>query len=337
MDYKILIIRNRYTKRLQLQKCFDWFKENANLNITTEEITTDLDLESLQVGNHKFTGVIAKGLNAKLKPIVPENKYNAVIFVYGNNLDGIRLNAANWEGSLYQNTELIQVSDPRWQTVNHEMFHGFFGKLSRMGIGQHVGVVDNMDTYFRDNILDVNNGDTNRVIALRTLKPYWDKIVMLSPIYAWTWADIPKATPVVTPVQAVPTVTIVREKSDSKQTLGKLTVNVNGVSFSCETLELPWLNNASNISCIPVGTYDVKYTFSPKFLKFTYQIMNVPKRSGIRIHSSNYYTDLLGCIALGTTRADINKDGVLDITNSRIAIAAFEKILNKKPFKLIIR
>lgn len=198
MNYHILIIRNRYTKRLQLQKCFDWFKENANLNITTEEITTDFDLEAIKVGNHKLNGLIVGGLNAKLKPIVPENKYNAVIFVYSNGLiyegkEGVRLNAANWEGSLYQNTELIQVADPRWQTVNHEMFHGFFGKLSRMGIGQHVGVVDNMDTYFRDNILDVTNGDTNRVIALRTLKPYWDKIVTLSPIQVLKLVEVQEA------------------------------------------------------------------------------------------------------------------------------------------------
>ena len=72
-------------------------------------------------------------------------------------------------------------------------------------------------------------------------------------------------------------------------------------------------------------------------MKYTYEIQNVPGRSGIRFHSANYYYQLNGCIALGDRLLDINSDGKLDIANSRITITKFEEIMGKKPFKLVIR
>ena len=132
-------------------------------------------------------------------------------------------------------------------------------------------------------------------------------------------------------------VTITRNKSTTKQTLGKLIANVNGSTFTCQTLELPWLNNAKNISCIPKGTYQVKWTFSPKFMRYTYQVMNVPNRDGIRIHAGNYYYDYKGCIGLGRTLADLNKDGETDITSTIATVKAFEALMNKQTFTLEIK
>lgn len=140
------------------------------------------------------------------------------------------------------------------------------------------------------------------------------------------------------PTQPVaPTVVITRETHDCKETLGTLVAVKGGATFTCKTLELPWLNNQHNISCIPTGTYTVKYTFSPRMLKFTYEVQNVPNRSGIRIHVGNYYSDLLGCIALGNGLTDINHDGEIDVVNSKITITAFEGFMGKTSFTLIIK
>jgi len=130
-----------------------------------------------------------------------------------------------------------------------------------------------------------------------------------------------------------PTVTITRNGDDGVQTLGTLEYNW----FVCNTLERPWKNNAHNISCIPKGEYTVKWTFSPKFMRYTYEVQNVPKRSGIRFHLGNYFTDISGCFLLGNGYKDLNKDGRLDIINSTVTIKTFEQLLNKQDFKLIIK
>lgn len=131
-------------------------------------------------------------------------------------------------------------------------------------------------------------------------------------------------------------VRIKRSLSDSKQTLGVLSVDIGGASFSCKTLELPWKNNEKNVSCIPRRIYDVKQTFSYKFMKFTYEILNVPNRSGIRMHSANYFYQLLGCISLGNGLQDLNGDGEIDVVNSRNTVVAFERFMKKGAFTLII-
>lgn len=133
-----------------------------------------------------------------------------------------------------------------------------------------------------------------------------------------------------------PVVTITRTLLPT-ETLGVLEASNGSLRFSCKTLELKWANNAPSVSCIPTGTYKVKYTFSLKFLKYTYEIQNVPSRSGVRIHSANYFSDLRGCIALGNSFGDINKDGLPDVLNSKIAIKAFETLMDKKDFTLIIK
>ncbi|MEI6580793.1 MAG: DUF5675 family protein [bacterium] len=135
---------------------------------------------------------------------------------------------------------------------------------------------------------------------------------------------------------ATPTVTITRQPTQTRETLGTLVANNGGATLTCKTLELPDKNNIADISCIPKGTYQVKWTFSPRLLKFTYEIQNVPKRSGIRFHSANYYFQLNGCIALGSGFADINGDGTLDVVNSRATIDSFNRFMNKQQFTLIV-
>lgn len=114
-------------------------------------------------------------------------------------------------------------------------------------------------------------------------------------------------------------------------TLGKLYFGEDVV----EILELPWKNNLPKISCIPEGEYEVEKTYSPAFKKKLWLVKNVPNRSGIRIHTANYVHELLGCLAPGLKRYDLNKDGIMDISDSRKALDLMNESLPDK-FKLKI-
>lgn len=64
-----------------------------------------------------------------------------------------------------------------------------------------------------------------------------------------------------------------------------------------KTIELPWLENAQRISCIPEGTYILKKRYSPKF-KWHFEVLGVKGRSNILIHPANdALKELKGCIA----------------------------------------
>lgn len=147
---------------------------------------------------------------------------------------------------------------------------------------------------------------------------------------------LPLSVPAPVPV-AMPTLTILRNPSDKKETLGLATAVSGSNTFMCDSLELPDLNNQPNISCIPKGTYDAKWSYFPHLKRFAYQLQNVPGRSGIFIHVGNFFSDLKGCIALGASLADINGDGELDVTKSTITINAFNTLMAQKPIKVIIK
>lgn len=129
------------------------------------------------------------------------------------------------------------------------------------------------------------------------------------------------------------TVILTRLTDNGKQTTGELKTE----GFSCKTLERPWLNNKKNESCIPTGEYTVEYTNSPRFKRYMYEIKGVKGRSGVRIHKGNYWYDVTGCVLLGKSYADLNKDGELDITESTKTVESFENFMQKETFKLIIQ
>ena len=108
---------------------------------------------------------------------------------------------------------------------------------------------------------------------------------------------------------------------------GKLTVD-NG--FSCDTLELPWRNNASQVSCIPTGTYKVIPRTSPKYGDHLH-VTGVNGRDLILIHWGNYAgsvnpktgtPDIKGCILVGYGYADLDGDGLPEIVRSKDAFKA---------------
>lgn len=91
---------------------------------------------------------------------------------------------------------------------------------------------------------------------------------------------------------------------------------LNYKGFRCCTLELPDKNNQQDISCIPAGRYQCKKIVSPS-LGDCINIENVLNRTYIRIHSGNYTSQILGCVLVGDSIKDINRDGVLDVANSK--------------------
>jgi len=128
-----------------------------------------------------------------------------------------------------------------------------------------------------------------------------------------------------------------RRISTPKQTLGDMYVfDENKMIFHCKTLELPWLENKSRVSCIPKGNYECKYTVSPRFKRKLYLITNVPNRSGVRIHPGNYYTQIQGCILVGDVHKDINKDQQLDVVHSGNTHTKLVTILEEENFELQI-
>ncbi|WP_420577507.1 DUF5675 family protein [Ekhidna sp.] len=80
----------------------------------------------------------------------------------------------------------------------------------------------------------------------------------------------------------------------SNGTNGKL---YHGEQLVCFTIELPWLHNRRNVSCIPEGTYEVSKRYTKT--RGTHLILeNVEGRSGILIHpANNALKELKGCIA----------------------------------------
>ena len=84
------------------------------------------------------------------------------------------------------------------------------------------------------------------------------------------------------------------------------------------TIELPWLHNAAQRSCIPEGRYRLKLRHSPKYKKHLL-VEGVPGRALILVHpANNAQRDLKGCIAPVNKITEEGKG-----TSSRIAIGTF--------------
>jgi hypothetical protein len=70
------------------------------------------------------------------------------------------------------------------------------------------------------------------------------------------------------------------------------------------TLELPWRNNATDVSCIPEGSYLCQLVDTPHH-GLTYQVL-VPGRVGVLFHSGNTEIDTKGCILLGLSTGSMD-------------------------------
>ena len=110
---------------------------------------------------------------------------------------------------------------------------------------------------------------------------------------------------------------LLRDYQTEEVTLGRI-FDPNS-NFYLHTLELPWLDNKPNISCIPADCYTAKRDYYHKGGYAAFELRNVPSRSEIKIHIGNWTRDVLGCIVVGKAR--MAKGNM--VTSSRTAFREF--------------
>ena len=147
-------------------------------------------------------------------------------------------------------------------------------------------------------------------------------------------------------------ITLTREKPGpavDHGTFGRLKSD----GFACVTAELPWRDNAPDISCIPTGVYQCTFRWSNAHARHIYHVEGVPFRDAIEIHSGNFAgntahglrSDSKGCILLGRAFAVFPSAALPSgqvfqaqrgVTSSRDVLAEFEKYLSGQSFELEI-
>lgn len=122
---------------------------------------------------------------------------------------------------------------------------------------------------------------------------------------------------------------LTRIASNSVGMYGAIAYNNNAL---CVTVERPWLDNQSDISCIPAG----KYLFN-KYQSATngqtWITQDVPGRDNIEIHAANVPAQVEGCCAVGLYFTQF--DGVMGVAASQ---ATMQKLRGTLPdtFYLIV-
>ncbi len=105
----------------------------------------------------------------------------------------------------------------------------------------------------------------------------------------------------------------------------------------CYTIELPWLQNQPQHSCIPEGSYSIVKRFSEKFKQHLH-ILDVPGRELILMHPANdAMLELKGCIAPVTLTVGIGKGMLSRKACSRVHIALAAAFANNETILLTIR
>lgn len=131
-------------------------------------------------------------------------------------------------------------------------------------------------------------------------------------------------------------------KGDGSQTGDEGLKGDGGLQPFCDTLEPPRRNllnggkwdkrlKVKGMTAIPEGRYLMRFTYSPKFGKRLFQLMDVPLFDGIRIHSGNSVKDTQGCILVG------NNTKVGRLENSRAVLFKLEMMLKgfQGPYDLV--
>lgn len=141
--------------------------------------------------------------------------------------------------------------------------------------------------------------------------------------------------------QTLKTLQLYRADSTDQGTAGVLRHQETEI---CYMMELPWRDNAHNVSCIPAGKYWVKYlprSGSGKY-KDVYHVTGVPNRSGILMHAGNYAgnrdkgfkTHSWGCLLPASRLGYLS--GQLAGLASRAALRKLHKVTGRSDFYLEI-
>jgi Family of unknown function (DUF5675) len=105
----------------------------------------------------------------------------------------------------------------------------------------------------------------------------------------------------------------------------------------CNTIELPWLQNQRNVSCIPEGRYELRKRFIKKF-GLHLLVVDVPDRSWILIHPANdAKTQLKGCIAPVTQLTGPGKGNESRLANEKLKALVLEALERKEKVFITIK
>jgi len=105
----------------------------------------------------------------------------------------------------------------------------------------------------------------------------------------------------------------------------------------CNTIELPWLQNQRNVSCVPEGRYELRKRFIKKF-GLHLLVVDVPDRSWILIHPANdARTQLKGCIAPVTQLIGPGKGNESRLANEKLKALVLEALEQKEKVFITIK
>lgn len=135
------------------------------------------------------------------------------------------------------------------------------------------------------------------------------------------------------------TLTLLRQNKTEHYTEGQMYL---GEKKLCDTLEdkVRVIRNRQDkvigYTAIPEGTYNVTWTYSPKFHRNLPLIEQVPWFSGIRIHAGNTAEDTSGCVLVG------KKDGagrltMSKVTAERIFLLISSAVMRKEKVTIIVQ
>jgi len=107
--------------------------------------------------------------------------------------------------------------------------------------------------------------------------------------------------------------------------------------FICNTIELPWKNNETKVSCIPEGKYFIRKRYSKKF-QWHLEIFNVKNRSLILFHpANNALQELNGCIAPVTKLSGPGLGLMSRKAFTKLKNLAYEALDKEESVELIIK
>ena len=123
-------------------------------------------------------------------------------------------------------------------------------------------------------------------------------------------------------------------RDEVRSTYIRSTLITKGKEF--HLIERPWLNNQTDISCIPAGEYRctfLEHSSSGKY-KNIYHIQNVPDRIGVLLHNGNLAIQSKACPLIGKRRGILA--GQPAVLNSLTALYEFVELMEREDFILRI-
>lgn len=209
---KIAFVTNktRHFVEDDIQKAIEYLKEKTPLDFTYDIIDApDIKIAHTLFFQSDFDNTFWMGtfkVKEQLRPLIPEDKYHAVCFIYDQtgsdfyNVKGFTVASWSFFKPLYPRTEYTEVAtqkkdddaDWTWKIITHELIHAMIKRANRMGRN----VLDEMDktwvkgkqiAYYKNDNPYATDGNYAKTLA--NLAGSWDMVDYM-PV---TWRYFTKA------------------------------------------------------------------------------------------------------------------------------------------------